>query len=151
MRPSLCLLPKPFPPNRRRCASFGASPERLECLPKNTHGHTPRRADAGASVTHEVVYLHGRGSSEREAGRLLPLLGDAHVRSYLGPLPEGRGFAWFLKTAIAVAEPESLAQELSKVQDWIRADSGYRKPIFLCGFSNGAAMAGSLMLRDPQR
>ena len=109
-----------------------------------------RYNDAAAAGSHEVVYLHGRGSSEREAGRLLPLLGDAYVRSYRGPVREGGGFAWFVKTAIAVAEPGSLAQELPKVQDWIGSDSGYRKPV-LCGFSNGAAMAGSLMLSDPER
>src|SRR3546814_3547 len=35
----------------------------------------------------DIVYLHGRGSTEREAGFALPLFGRANVRSYRGPLP----------------------------------------------------------------
>src|SRR3546814_6048290 len=38
----------------------------------------------------DIVYLHGRGSTEREAGFALPLFGRANVRSYRGPLPQGR-------------------------------------------------------------
>src|SRR3546814_9124972 len=59
----------------------------------------------------DVVYLHGRGSSEREAGWALPLFGRANVRSYRGPLIQGGGFAWFQNAGVGIALPESLAQE----------------------------------------
>src|SRR3546814_9358535 len=70
----------------------------------------------------DVVYLHGRGSSEREAGWALPLFGRANVRSYRGPLIQGGGFAWFQNAGVGIALPESLAQETAKVRDWIAAD-----------------------------
>src|SRR3546814_19854562 len=70
----------------------------------------------------DVVYLHGRGSSEREAGWALPLFGRANVRSYSGPLIQGGGFAWFQNAGVGIALPVSLAQETAKVRDWIAAD-----------------------------
>src|SRR3546814_10099587 len=42
----------------------------------------------------------------------------------------------------------SLSGETSKVGDWIAADTGRQRP-WLCGFSNGAAMAASLLLSNP--
>src|SRR3546814_8922619 len=66
----------------------------------------------------DIVYLHGRGSTEREAGFALPLFGRANVRSYRGPLPQGPGFAWFENAGIGVALPSSLSGETSKVGDW---------------------------------
>ncbi|MBJ7437751.1 MAG: esterase [Sphingopyxis sp.] len=96
----------------------------------------------------ELVYFHGRGSSEREAGMALSLFGNANVRSYRGPIAQGAGFAWFLNAGIGEAIPESLAAEVRKVGAWIAADTGRRRP-WLCGFSNGAAMASALLLDEP--
>src|SRR3546814_16594528 len=42
----------------------------------------------------------------------------------------------------------SLSGETSKVGDWIAAETGRQRP-WLCGFSNGAAMAASLLLSNP--
>src|SRR3546814_4250084 len=67
---------------------------------------------------------------------------------YRGPLPQGPGFAWFENAGIGVALPSSLSGETSKVGDWIAADTGRQRP-WLCGFSNGAAMAASLLLSNP--
>nr|AAM96663.1 unknown [Sphingobium chlorophenolicum L-1] len=96
----------------------------------------------------DIVYLHGRGGTEREGGFPSPLFGRANVRSYRGPLSQGAGFAWFENAGIGVALPESLSGETAKVGDWIAADTGRRLP-WLCGFSNGAAMAASLLLAKP--
>src|SRR3546814_17111813 len=57
-------------------------------------------------------------------------------------------FAWFENAGIGVALPSSLSGETSKVGDWIAADTGRQRP-WLCGFSNGAAMAASLLLSNP--
>lgn len=96
----------------------------------------------------DIVYLHGRGSTEREAGFALPLFGRANVRSYRGPISQGPGFAWFENAGTGVALPTSLSSETAKVENWIAADTGRRLP-WLCGFSNGAAMAASLLLGNP--
>lgn len=96
----------------------------------------------------EIVFLHGRGSSEREGTILLPAFPGAALRAYRGPLREAGGFAWFLNAGIGNAKPESLAKEAPRVARWIAADNGAHAP-WLCGFSNGAAMAASLALADP--
>src|SRR3546814_10629112 len=57
-------------------------------------------------------------------------------------------FAWFENAGIGVALPSSPSGETSKVGDWIAADTGRQRP-WLCGFSNGAAMAASLLLSNP--
>ncbi len=96
----------------------------------------------------QVVYLHGRGSSEREGARIVQAFGGASLRAYRAPLRQGGGYAWFENQGIGVARPDSLATELPKVADWIKADNGAQLP-WLCGFSNGAAMAASLALAEP--
>src|SRR3546814_12187916 len=97
----------------------------------------------------DLVYLHGRGSTEREAGFALPLFCRANVRSYRGPLPQGPGLAWFETAGIGVALPSSLSGETSKVGDWLAADTGRQRPL-LSRFSNGAAMAARLLLTIPR-
>src|SRR3546814_16055303 len=83
-----------------------------------------------------------------EAGFALPLCGRSKVRSYRGPRPQGPGFAWFENAGIGCALPTSLSGETLKVGDWIAADTCRQRP-WLCGFSNGAAMAASLLLSNP--
>ncbi|KUR79581.1 esterase [Novosphingobium sp. FSW06-99] len=96
----------------------------------------------------QVVYLHGRGSSEREVTRIVQAFSGASVRAYRAPLREGAGYAWFENQGIGIARTDSLAAELPKVSDWIKTDNGAQRP-WLCGFSNGAAMAASLALAEP--
>ncbi len=107
------------------------------------HFNTPGRTNAA-----DVVFLHGRGGTERDTGALVAAFPDATLRGYRGPIREGGGFAWFTIRAIGVAHPESLAREIPKVAGWISADNGANKP-WLCGFSNGAAMAASIALSAP--
>src|SRR3546814_597149 len=61
----------------------------------------------------DIVYLHGRGSTEREAGFALSLFGNANVRAYRGPIAQGGGFAWFLNAGTGTAVPQSLADRKS--------------------------------------
>jgi phospholipase/carboxylesterase len=96
----------------------------------------------------DVIFLHGRGGSERDANRIEPAFRGASICAYRGPITEGSGFSWFLNRAIGVADEASLAQERVRVRAWIDAGVSHRKP-WLCGFSNGAAMASSLALADP--
>jgi phospholipase/carboxylesterase len=96
----------------------------------------------------DVVFLHGRGSTEQEGHALSAAFPGAALRAYRGPLRQGHGFAWFLNTGIGQGSPESLSEEVPKVARWIDADNRAHLP-WLCGFSNGAAMAASLALADP--
>ncbi len=43
---------------------------------------------------------------------------------------------------------ESLSRESARLKGWIEQDCRHRRP-WLCGFSNGAAMAASLLQSDP--
>src|SRR3546814_5939078 len=54
----------------------------------------------------------------------------------------------FPYTTLFRSLPSSLSGETSKVGDWNAADTGRQRP-WLCGFSNGAAMAASLLLSNP--
>src|SRR3546814_14640947 len=51
----------------------------------------------------DIVYIHGRGSTEMEAGYELHLFVRANVRSYRGPLPLATGFACFESAGNGVA------------------------------------------------
>src|SRR3546814_8951969 len=103
----------------------------------------------GGGAGRDVVYWPGGGRSGRGAGWAVPLCGGANVRSYRGPLIQGGGFAWCQNAGVGIALPESLAQETAKVRDWIAADTRRRRP-WLCGFSNGAAMAANLLIETPE-
>lgn len=96
----------------------------------------------------DVVFLHGRGATERDAGLVVPAFPGANVRGYRGPLREFGGFSWFANRLIGDATPASLCVEVPKVAAWISADRGASAP-WLCGFSNGAAMAAALALESP--
>lgn len=107
-----------------------------------------RYDDPGAYRAPDVVFLHGRGGSERDAGPFVPAFRHATLRAYRGPIAQGGGFAWFRHHAIGVADEASLQDEVARVRGWIDADTRWGRP-WLCGFSNGAAMAASLLLDDP--
>lgn len=104
--------------------------------------------DPEAHSAAEVVYFHARGSSERETGLMVPAFPKATLRGYRGPIPQGDGFAWFKNRGIGEAEADSLRRETARVRDWIGRD-GRREQPWLCGFSNGAAMAANLVLEEP--
>ena len=98
-----------------------------------------------------VVLLHGRGSHEREiltlAGHLPATFGYASVRA---PIAEGGGYAWFANRGIGRPLPDSLRTGLDWFREWLDLYAAGR-PVFLAGFSGGAAFAGGLLLDDPGR
>ena len=110
-----------------------------------THGAT----DPSAPL---VVLLHGRGSSEREILALAPHLPDglayAAVRA---PIAEGGGFAWFANRGIGRPVAQSLKGTMTWFTRWLDAAAPRGRPVFLVGFSGGAAFAGGLVLAEPSR
>src|SRR3546814_11630518 len=76
----------------------------------------------------DIVYLHGRGSTEREAGCALPLFGRANVRSYRGPLIQAVCFAWFQNAFVCISLPVTLSPYTAHVSLWISADPFLLRP-----------------------
>jgi phospholipase/carboxylesterase len=111
----------------------------------STHG----TADPAAPL---VVLLHGRGSNEQEILSLAPHLPEglayAAVRA---PIAEGGGFAWFANRGTGRPVAESLASTMAWFTRWLDGVSPAGRPVFLVGFSGGAAFAGGLVLADPAR
>jgi len=114
---------------------------------KSTSAVAERPRRSGRTI---VVYLHGRGSDESSANHVRAAFGDADLVAPRGRLVEGGGFAWFRNVSPGVALAASLraeAQVLAEVLDERCPSSD----VWLCGFSNGAAMASTLLLARPDR
>lgn len=106
----------------------------------------------GSSDGPLVVLLHGRGSRETEilglADALPSTLSYAAVRA---PIAEGDGFAWFANRGVGRPVPESLRATMDWFREWLDQVAPPGRPVFLVGFSGGAAFAGGLLLDDPSR
>jgi phospholipase/carboxylesterase len=110
-----------------------------------THGSTDPTAPL-------VVLLHGRGSSEQEIISLaehLPV--GAAYAAVRAPIAEGGGYAWFANRGIGRPVAESLAATMTWFRTWLDEVAPAGRPVFLVGFSGGAAFAGGLALADPGR
>jgi len=103
---------------------------------------------AGARPT--VVFLHGRGGSESDVDLLRRSFGGAELVAFRGRLEAGGGYAWFRNISPGIAHQESLQAEVLALEQVLDAHNPNAKP-WLCGFSNGAAMAAALLLSRPGR
>ena len=99
-----------------------------------------------------MVLFHGRGS---DAGDIIGLADHlpsgfryAAVRA---PIAEGGGYAWFANRGIGRPVAESLAETMAWFRAWLDAEEPAPRPVYLVGFSGGAAFAGGLLLADPAR
>src|SRR6266403_384349 len=97
-----------------------------------------------------VVYLHGRGADETSVGMVRPAFPDAQLLAPRARLDEGNGYAWFRNLAPGVADQVSLRTELTALEHTLD-QSCPPSNVWLCGFSNGAAMAAALLLSRPHR
>jgi phospholipase/carboxylesterase len=102
--------------------------------------------------THLVVGLHGRGSDEtafQGMEKLLPA--GTTVASVRAPIAEGGGFAWFANRGIGRPVAESIADTAAQLFGWLGEVGDGFASVSLFGFSGGTAMAGGLLLAQPQR
>jgi phospholipase/carboxylesterase len=131
---------------------------------------TPTGARPALSLTHRVVparqpgggrppgllLLHGRGADELDllglAGALDPRLTLISARA---PFPLGPGYHWYDLIDIGVPEPRSYAAARARLEafageivDAYRIDPAR---LYVLGFSQGAVMAGGLVLALPAR
>lgn len=108
-----------------------------------------RRGDGDGPL---VVLFHGRGSDASDiVGLADHLPAGFRYAAVRAPIAEGGGFAWFANRGIGRPVPESLAETMAWFRAWLDVEEPGDRPVFLVGFSGGAAFAGGLLLADPGR
>jgi predicted esterase len=116
------------------------------------HRYVPATAGAAPSVT--LLLLHGTGGDETD---LIPLgtnlLPGAAILSPRGKVLEGNAPRFFRRIAEGVFDQEDLARRTDELARFVEAAiHTYRldsNNLYALGFSNGANIAGSLLLRYP--
>jgi phospholipase/carboxylesterase len=106
----------------------------------------------GTATPPVVVFLHGRGSDESSAEMFATVFEGAILLTPRGMLREGGGYAWFRNHGPGVADQSSLKDCVNFLESWIdvHVPSPYSN-LWLCGYSNGAAAAGALLLSKRDR
>ena len=117
--------------------------------------HVTRPPPGGGPGPHPcLLLLHGRGADELD---LLGLADELDPRLFVvsarAPLRMGPGYAWYHFQSIGDPEPASFQASLAALSTFV-ADLPQAYPvdaskIFALGFSQGAMMAGSLLLTHP--
>lgn len=105
---------------------------------------------AGDASAPLVILLHGRGRTERDIIDLaehLPV--EAEYVALRAPIAEGGGFAWFANRGIGRPIAASLRSTMEWFRAWLGSINPADRPVYLVGFSGGAAFAGGLILDDP--
>lgn len=112
----------------------------------------PRQTGSGPAPA--LLLLHGRGANEDD---LPPIAAELDPRLFVvsarAPLVRSFGYHWYDLIASGVPEPTTYAESLATLQAFVRAlPSAYpiaAGQLYLLGFSQGAMMAGSLLLTVP--
>src|SRR5882757_3637492 len=96
-----------------------------------------------------VVFLHGRGSDENSAAMFSTVFEGARLLAPRGLLPEGGGYAWFRNHGPGIADLTSLKDCVNSLEGWtdVHVPSPHSN-LWLCGYSNGAALAGRAAARS---
>jgi phospholipase/carboxylesterase len=124
--------------------------------PKLSLHHVTRAPLASGTGPHPaLVLLHGRGADELD---LLPLADELDpgffVVSARAPLRLGPGYAWYHLQAIGSPDATSYASSLATLVAFTRSlPAAYPidpERIVVLGFSQGAMMAGSLLVSEPE-
>jgi len=134
----------------------GADPGAGDAAAGPSLGYVHRYLPPGAQVQNPMtlLLLHGTGGNEED---LLPLgrmlLPEAGLLSPRGPVLENGMPRFFRRIAEGVFDQEDLARRTADLAEFVRgATARYTldpNGIVAVGFSNGANIAGSLLLRDP--
>jgi phospholipase/carboxylesterase len=115
------------------------------------HVHRPGSGDQAPAL----LLLHGTGATEHDLLPLAELLApDAQVLSPRGLVSEQGMPRWFARHAEGVLDQEDLETRTHELADWlVPAAAAYEiEPARLvaAGFSNGANIAASMLLRRPE-
>jgi phospholipase/carboxylesterase len=98
-----------------------------------------------------VIFLHGRGQGPETAGMVASAFPGAELLAPSGGVELRQGRTWFQNRQIGIAEPESVKTAEVHFLHWLEEQGIADQNIWLCGFSNGGAFAGHLLLHFPQR
>ena len=98
-----------------------------------------------------VVFLHGRGLGPDSAATVAPAFLGVQLLTPEGGVVLRRGRTWFENERIGVARADSVAAAEARFLAWCEEGPLSGRAAWLCGFSNGGALAGHLLLRHPNR
>jgi phospholipase/carboxylesterase len=98
-----------------------------------------------------VIFLHGRGQDPGTVHQVADAFPSARIVAPSGGVVLRRGTTWFENESIGVARRDSVEQAEGRFLDWLDGYLGADLPPWLCGFSNGGAFAGHLLMRHPAR
>jgi phospholipase/carboxylesterase len=96
-----------------------------------------------------VVFLHGRGLGPETLDKIAPAFPGAELIAPIGGVALSRGHTWFENIETGIARPESVRAAEDRLLAWLDKNVADRQRIWLAGFSNGGAMAGHMLLRNP--
>jgi phospholipase/carboxylesterase len=100
-----------------------------------------------------IIFLHGWTGDENSMGIFSRGMGSSWCFFPRGPVKLGEGYAWVETQSIDSAHLSNfwpVARELfEEISRWIKTYSINNLPIYLVGFSQGAAMALALTIRYP--
>lgn len=100
---------------------------------------------------HVVVFLHGRGLGPESVRLVANAFPEADLLAPLGGVELRRGRTWFQNREIGIAEPESVHTAETHFLRWFEEQAVGEQKVWLCGFSNGGAFAGHLLMHHPHR
>ncbi len=98
-----------------------------------------------------VVFLHGRGQGPNLAYKVADAFPTARIVAPMGDAVLRRGVTWFENESVGVARRDSVEQAEERLLEWLDGFIGAGREPWLCGFSNGGAFAGHLLMRHPGR
>ncbi len=117
--------------------------------------HLAIRPDTRTSGSNPcIVMLHGRGSNEEDLiGLAHELGGDLFYISVRAPFELGFGYHWYEFISVGTPEKTTFKRSIELLREFLtKLPQSYPidpSKIYLLGFSQGAVMAGSILLQDP--
>ncbi len=97
-----------------------------------------------------VIFLHGRGQGPETVKAVALAFRDARLLTPTGGIELRQGHTWFENVRTGVAKAESVQIAEMRLLCWIGEQRGLDE-IWLCGFSNGGALAGHMLTHHPDR
>ncbi len=98
-----------------------------------------------------VVFLHGRGLGPEGASGVASAFPGAMLLAPTGGVALRRGHTWFENERTGIARPDSVAAAEARLLAWCDEGPLAGRAAWLCGFSNGGALAAHVLMRHPRR
>lgn len=109
------------------------------------------RPEAERQGTSLLVLLHGYLANEEDLMGLTAYLPQEFtVASVRAPLAGGPGYSWFPLADDAAYSVDGVAASVAQLAAWLEAVKGAHTSVSLVGFSQGMAVATSLLRHQPE-